>query len=220
MLGARVIEAGRNLGFSAANNRALAVATGDYVAFVNPDVSVQPQDLDALARVINATGGLVAPQLLNDDGSAQPNGRGMPLLAHKIRNRLQGADAGNGYRIVAMDDESTFAFWVIGAALAMTRETAEALGGWNERFFLYYEDKDICIRAWQHRLPTVLSGSVRWRHGWARDTTRLRLRPWLHEIASLIKFYGAYPEFLVGGRLAQRRHPLATAQTGERAVIA
>lgn len=215
-LGAQVIEAGRNLGFSAANNEGLRVARGGYVAFVNPDVTVAFEDLPGLAKRIDRRGGLVSPQLMNDDGSRQPNGRGAPLLAHKVINRLSsGSQLSNQYLLFAGDREERFVFWAIGAVIAGTAETFARLGGWNERFFLYYEDKDIAIRAWRAGLPVVLCGQFRWVHGWARETTEFRIAPWLREIASLSKFYSLYPEFLFGGPSVRRRNAAAAGRSGE-----
>lgn len=215
-LGARVIAVGRNLGFSAANNRGLKVARGGYVAFVNPDVTVVFSDLPELAKRIDHRGGLVSPQLVNDDGSRQPNGRGAPLIAHKVINRLSGgSQMRNQYLLFAGDTEERFVFWTIGAVVAGSAETFARLGGWNERFFLYYEDKDIAIRAWRDGLAVVLCGQFQWVHGWARETTEFRLMPWIREIASLTKFYSLYPELLFGGPWMRRRNNSAAVHSGE-----
>lgn len=214
-LGATVIAAETNLGFSAANNRGLQTATGDYIAFVNPDVRVGYPDLEELAGAIDELGGLVSPQLLNDDGSLQPNGRGAPLLLHKVLNRTTSRDRENGYRLVAESTERRSVFWLIGAVVAGDARTIRALDGWNERFFLYYEDKDISIRAWRSGFPVTLLGSIRWTHGWARETTRFRLMPWVRECDSLFRFYTLYPEFFVGGGPVRRRHPLASERSGK-----
>ncbi|WP_461475028.1 glycosyltransferase [Microbacterium sp. HJ5] len=218
-LGATVIAAGRNLGFSAANNRGLASATGDFIAFVNPDVRVEFDDLQPLSAVVDAVGGLVAPQLVHDDGSLQPNGRGMPVLAHKVQNRLSSGAAKTGYLILAADGETRFVFWAIGAVVAGRAATVRALRGWNERFFVYYEDKDLSLRAWREGYPVAVAGRFRWTHGWARETLRFRLRPWLLELDSLVRFYTLYPELLLGGGIARRRHALASARAGRIAAI-
>lgn len=214
-LGATVIAAETNLGFSAANNRGLQAATGEYIAFVNPDVRVGYPDLEELADAIDERGGLVSPQLLNADGTLQPNGRGAPLLLHKILNRATSRDQDNGYRLTAEPTERMNVFWLIGAVVAGDARTVRALGGWNERFFLYYEDKDLSIRAWRGGFDVTLVGSLRWTHGWARETTRFRLMPWVRELDSLFRFYTLYPEFLVGGAAVRRRHPLASEGSGK-----
>ncbi|TFD81607.1 glycosyltransferase [Cryobacterium sp. Sr8] len=211
-----VIEAGRNLGFSAANNVGLKRSTGTYVAFVNPDVRVTFEDLPALATRINRRGGLVSPQLVNDDLSRQPNGRGMPLLLHKVLNRLSnGSKLQDSYLLFAGGNEERSVFWLIGAVVAGTADTFAALGGWNERYFLYYEDKDISIRAWRAGLPVTLCGQFRWTHGWARETTSFKLAPWAREISSLLKFYALYPEFVLGGEWARARNKTAAMRSGD-----
>ncbi|QCO99611.1 glycosyltransferase [Arthrobacter sp. 24S4-2] len=60
-LGAKVIELGRNAGFSAANNSGMASATGQYIGFVNPDVFVQWDSLVQLETLIDASGAIVSP---------------------------------------------------------------------------------------------------------------------------------------------------------------
>lgn len=219
-LGAHVIDLGENIGFSAANNRGLEIARGAYVAFLNPDVRGRWDDLDHLTGTIDEYEGLVSPQLMNGDASLQPNGRGAPLLAHKVLNRLRPRNRDNGYQITAGPAERRYAFWLMGAAIMGSRDVIRALGGWNERYFLYYEDKDICIRAWQAGHPVLVDGGAQWLHGWARDTKSFRLTPWLREIDSLLRFYSQYPEFLFGGRPVARRHADADKLSGLAARVA
>lgn len=212
--GARVVRLSDNRGFSAANNAGLKIAQGRYIAFVNPDVRVSWDGLPQLESTIERFGGLAAPQLLNADGTLQPNGRGIPLLFHKVLNRLTRADRDNGYRVYAAPDETRYVFWAIGAVVAGREDVVRSIDGWNEDFFLYYEDKDICIRAWLAGYPTVLDGSVQWVHGWARETGTFRLKPWIREFASMYRFYSRYPELLFGGRAASHRHATATELSG------
>ncbi|WP_040568128.1 glycosyltransferase [Microbacterium algeriense] len=213
-LGARVIRIGGNIGFSAANNRGLEVAEGRYIGFANPDVAVDWATLSDLQKTIDETRGLVSPQLLNSDGSLQPNGRGAPLLAHKVLNRLSRQPRKNGYQVLAAAGERRDVFWLIGAVILGSADTLRSLGGWNERFFLYYEDKDICIRAWRNELSVTLDGRARWTHGWARETTTFKIMPWVREFRSMATFYSLYPELLFGGRAVSRKHPRAAMASG------
>lgn len=208
-LGAKVIDAGGNLGFSAANNLGLEHAVGSFIGFVNPDVVVEFDELSGLETVSRERGALVAPQLLNADGTEQPNGRGFPLLTAKVRHRLRGGDA--TYLLRSVDGNPRPVCWVMGAAILGDRALFERLGGWDDHFFLYYEDKDIGLRAWKADIPVLLVPTARWKHGWARETTSLRWAPWRREIASMSKFYTRYPEFLIGARASRRAHPLASA---------
>lgn len=214
--GATVIETGSNRGFGAANNVGLAAARGEIVVFANPDITVDYSTLPRLRDLAMSSGGLVAPQLVNIDGSLQPNGRRAPILLDKVQNRLPGAKRSKErYRIYAADGEVRHVYWVIGAAVAGTRELMTTLHGWDDHFFLYYEDKDICLRAWAFGHPVLLDGSARWVHGWARETARFHLRPWLHEISSMAKFYTRYPEFLIPGGQRARRYSRIDALAGQ-----
>jgi len=205
-LGARVIRADENKGFSYANNLGLASARSDVVGFVNPDLRIDEPGLRALRELALDRRALVAPQLVNGDGSLQPNGRGYPFLTAKIRNRLLGDDP--RYLLLADGDEPRPVCWFMGAAVFGSRVTIDAIGGWDSHFFLYYEDKDICLRAWSAGIEVLVSPSARFVHGWARETTSISFAPWRRELASMAKFYWRYPEFLLGARRARRRHPV------------
>jgi N-acetylglucosaminyl-diphospho-decaprenol L-rhamnosyltransferase len=199
-----VIRLGKNRGFGFANNVGLSIAQGEYIAFVNPDVRVDFGSLDILKSAIDRRGSLVAPQLVNIDGTLQPNGRGFPTLQNKIGNRT-GRRIGR-YFITADSTTSRYVCWVIGAAISGRRQTFEQMNGWDERFFIYYEDSDICLRAWALGVPVELIGSVNWMHGWKRETTNFRLSPWVHEVASMSKFYWRYPYLSWFESLARKKY--------------
>lgn len=207
-----VIELDENRGFSAANNVGLAAAAGEFIGFVNPDVRVDFADLPQLFRLAVAENAVVSPQLVNADGTLQPNGRGFPLLPDKIRNRLAGtaakgrASEGNRYLLFSASGVPRRVCWLMGASIFARREVLDSFGAWDPFFFLYYEDKDICLRAWQAGFPVVLAPGSRWTHGWARETARARATPWRRELASMYRFYRRYPEFLFSRAAAARRH--------------
>ncbi|WBC14309.1 glycosyltransferase family 2 protein [Micromonospora sp. WMMA1998] len=216
-LGARVIRLPENVGFARANNVALREAAGSHLLFANPDLEIRPDGLDVLARHLDAHGGLVAPQLLSSDGVPQPNGRGFPYATAKLGNRklwpLSRLHA--SYRMVVAPGEVRYVAWLMGAAVAGRTADLVALGGWNERFFLYYEDHELGLRAWRRGLPVALLGDVRWIHHWARATNSFRWSP-AHtlELRSARTFFGMFPEFLVGLPPAARRHRRAARLIG------
>lgn len=221
--GASVTTLDRNGGFSVANNVGLGAATGAYVAFVNPDVTVDFATLNRLAARIDECGGLVAPQLLNPDGSLQPNARGVPFLVDKLANRGVALPFSklDDYVITGGPGAPTAEpiVWSIGAALAGRVETFRTLGGWDERFFIYYEDHEIGLRAWKKGIPVWIDRSIQWRHGWDRATTRASLPHWRHELASAWSFYRMYPGLLLPTTRMRRRYTallgLPNALTGD-----
>jgi GT2 family glycosyltransferase len=216
-LGARVVRMADNAGFSAANNAGIREAAGEYVLFANPDLEVEPGGLERLQLHLDAHGGLVAPQLLSSGGEPQPNGRGFPYFTARLGNRRvwPWSRIHSGYRVTAAPGEAVWVPWVTGAALAARRETIEALGGWDERFFLYYEDIELCLRAWRQGERVALLGYVRWIHHWARANNSLRWsRAHSQELRSARTFFGMFPEFVAGLPRARRRHPRAAALVG------
>jgi N-acetylglucosaminyl-diphospho-decaprenol L-rhamnosyltransferase len=208
-LGADVVRLDENIGFSAANNVGLGLVTTTWVGFVNPDVTVgNGANLERLAKVAEANRGFVAPQLLNLDGSEQPNARGLPYPLSKLAHRslrLPGVDV-HDYARTGFD-APVYVAWVMGAALAGATNDFREIGGWDKRFFLYYEDHDLGLRAWHAGKPVVVDPSVRWFHGWQRETTRLRLVPWIHECRSAANFYRKWPA-LLSPRRADASPPL------------
>jgi N-acetylglucosaminyl-diphospho-decaprenol L-rhamnosyltransferase len=187
-LGAQVVELGANRGFSAANNVGASVTESEVVIFCNPDVTVTTDGIAALAAQARRHGGIVAPQLVNVDGTLQENGRGIPYLHRKV-GHLLGRGAGRYLRF-AGPGELAPVVWVMGAALAVTRTDFNALGGWDSQFFLYYEDSDIGLRAWEQGMGVRVDGDVRWKHGWGRETGRgFSASAWKLELASAARFY-------------------------------
>jgi N-acetylglucosaminyl-diphospho-decaprenol L-rhamnosyltransferase len=216
-LGARVIELPQNVGFSKANNVAVRESDSPYLLFANPDLEVESSGLPALAAHLDTYGGLVAPQLLSADLSMQPNGRGFPYVTAKLGNRKLWPfhQLHAGYRIFAQPGETRWVSWFIGAAVAARRTDFVTIGGWNEKFFLYYEDAEVCLRAWRHGQPVAVLGDVRWVHHWGRATNSLRWsKAHTMEIRAARIFYGMFPEFVLGVPPARWRHRLAARRSG------
>lgn len=197
-LGAEVIALPKNVGFSAANNIGLREAKGEFIAFVNPDVDVVWTDLPALAKLLRAQNGLVAPQLLNSDGTLQPNGRGLPFVWDRLANRGLKTPWANLDRYVPELNAGvpTYTAWLTGAVICGRRSHFDETGGWDEDFFLYHEDAEICMRAWANDRPVILDGRLRWVHGWKRESARFRVTPVFRDIRSAVTFYRKWPELV------------------------
>lgn len=149
----RVIESPDNLGFGAANNRALAESTAPLVLLLNPDAELRPGALEALLSALAARPELAAvgPRTRNSDGSVQLSfGEDLTLLSEWRRRRLERAcRAGASWalaeagRLVASESEP---FWLSGSCLLARRQALVQVGGFDEGFFLYEEDVDLCAR--------------------------------------------------------------------------
>ena len=151
----RVIANAENVGFGAANNQALAESSGRYVLFLNPDTEPRPGAIRRLLAFIDQRPqvGCVGPRLLNPDGSAQPSRRAFPGVATAFVEStiLQRYFGGLGavrrfYRGQQSDEEPQRVDWLVGACLLMRRSALDQVGVFDERFFMYSEEMDLCYR--------------------------------------------------------------------------
>ncbi|MFO7601872.1 MAG: glycosyltransferase family 2 protein [Candidatus Desulfacyla sp.] len=130
----KLIANEQNAGFARANNQALNVSSGEYVYFLNPDAVVQPGAFEAMMRFMSSHTdvGLAGTRILNPDGSVQPS----------VERRYPGERrAQKDLRGLAGDIA-----WVLGASMIARRAMVEDLGGFDEGFFLYGEEQDLCLR--------------------------------------------------------------------------
>jgi GT2 family glycosyltransferase len=148
--GARVVELGRNAGFSAANNAGIRATTGELVLLLNSDTLVPSGAIDRLIERLNQTGAAIAgPRIVDGDGHPEISfGRMITPLNEWRRKRLMRQYEARARDAVARVERDTrreqFVDWVTGACLLVRRTDAEAVGLLDERFFLYTEDVDFC----------------------------------------------------------------------------
>jgi len=148
-----------NRGFGAAANQAARTGRGDLIWILNPDCEVLPGAAAALIDTLNrhAKCAIAVPQLLNADGSTQESARGEPTAwtglfgRHGLLTKFfpNSALARQNLRARALVDsgvDSAEIDWAMGASMMIRREAFERAGGFDERFFLYWEDADLCRR--------------------------------------------------------------------------
>ena len=155
--GVRVIEMGENAGFSRANNRGIGATSSRHVLVLNPDTIVEPGAIDGLVRFADAHpgAGVVAPRLVNPDGSDQLTARAFPTPAAALfgrrspLTRLFPRNRWSTRFLTGRDHRGDSPFeidWVSGAAMLVPRSVIDRVGGFDEAFFLYWEDADWCHR--------------------------------------------------------------------------
>lgn len=130
----RVIANKTNRGFGAANNQALKESCGRYIVFLNPDTLVEPESLAGMVTWMDMHPevGLAGPRVLNPDGTQQDS-----VSYRYPGQRLGGADLGRLPGEIAC---------VLGACQIASADLLKQIGGFDEDFFLYGEDQDICLR--------------------------------------------------------------------------
>jgi GT2 family glycosyltransferase len=150
---ARVVENGANLGFAAACNRGLREARAAYCLLLNSDAEVCAGAVEALAAALDERPevGIVGPRTVGPDGGPQVSfGPDLTPLAEWRQRRLVVAlREGRPAAVREVEDLSAREqepVWVSGSCLLARKAAFDAVGGLDERFFLYEEDVDLCLR--------------------------------------------------------------------------
>ena len=148
-----------NVGFGRAVNQAMAVSRAPLLLVINPDCQLRAGALSALRAVLDAepSCAVAGPRLLDPDGGVQGSARGDPDMLTGIFGRTGGLRAllpstptarrnvvveqalASGAASVAVD-------WVSGACMLIRAAALRAVGGFDEQYFLYWEDADVCRR--------------------------------------------------------------------------
>jgi len=155
----KFIDSGYNAGFAAANNLAFQQAGGRFMLLINPDSVMRPE---AIAASINYMAshprcGIVGGLLVDGEGHSHPSARKFPTALTKLITLSGLAERFSSSRFFGagdfrwFDHKSPLAVdWVPGAFTCVRRSMIEEIGFFDERFFLYYEETDLCLRAKRH----------------------------------------------------------------------
>jgi GT2 family glycosyltransferase len=148
-----------NLGFGRAVNQGLARTEGEFVLLLNPDCELRPHALDLLVSELcrHPHSAIAGPKILDSDGAVQGSARGDPTLLTGLFGRstlltrvFSGSKlARRNVRLDLMTGEASSdedVDWVSGACMMARRDMLSAVGGFDERYFLYWEDADLCRR--------------------------------------------------------------------------
>jgi N-acetylglucosaminyl-diphospho-decaprenol L-rhamnosyltransferase len=131
-------------GFGANHNAAFVHCTQTFFCPLNPDIEFDRNPFPVLsAALTDDRVALVAPLVKSPDGKIEDSMRRFPTPASLLMKALGGSDG----RYVVCEGQANFApEWVAGMFMLFRSRDFHDLGGFDERFFLYYEDVDICVR--------------------------------------------------------------------------
>lgn len=174
--GAEVVALGVNRGFGAGCNTGMEHVTGPVTALVNPDVELMDDGLARLAEAARTREALLAPRLLNPDGSVQDSAHPRPgtfeaLIPAAVPRFLLPARLRRRYEPWRSDIPRTVG-WAIGACLVARSSLLRRLGPFDPNAFLFYEDLDLCLRAADEGVPTLLRPDVALRHEGGTSVSR------------------------------------------------
>jgi GT2 family glycosyltransferase len=193
---ARLIRNAVNVGFGRACNQGAAASGAPCLLFLNPDARLTPGALQALEQVLDQEDGvgIVGPRTVNEDDTPQVSfGPALGLLGEWRQRRLvrgvRRRDPATLRRLQALTATPSEPDWVSGSCLLMRRRAFEQVGGFDEGFFLYEEDVDLCVRAraagWRVRYePRAVV-----RHRLGRSMAAMPVRARLEYDRSHLRYY-------------------------------
>ncbi|HTX00944.1 MAG TPA: glycosyltransferase family 2 protein [Acidimicrobiales bacterium] len=156
---ARLLPTGRNLGYGRAANDGAGLTSAALLLICNADVRVEPDTVRALRAVLVPRPDLaiVGPRLVSPDGVPYPSARAFPSFTtaagHAVvglfhpdnpwTRRYRMAEGSNLFEGLRAEEDVD---WVSGACFLARREAFDSVGGFDERYFMYVEDLDLCWR--------------------------------------------------------------------------
>lgn len=174
-------------GFGENHNQAFVHAVGEYFVVLNPDVSLTPGLFDTLvAYQQTCHAAVVAPAVFGADGARQGSWRRFPTVRSLVAKAM-----GRDSSIITPRLPVTYPDWVAGMCMLFDANAYRRLGGFDERYFLYYEDVDICARAWLQGMLVAGCSESRLVH----DGQLASHRQWRHlrwHLASMLRYLWQY----------------------------
>lgn len=194
--GAVLVERETRGGYAACVNTGVPQTRGDAFVVMNPDVLMD--DAGSIARLERHLDdprvAVVVPALRLPDGRLQDSVRHVPTPAGLVRRRLWDAESG---AIRAGGDVP----WAVAAFYVVRRSAWEELGGFDESYFLYFEDVDLCERLRRAGWKIRFDPAVVVRHEFAAASRRAFFAPATrHHMRSAARFFMRFPRYLVSRR--------------------
>ncbi|MCX7779142.1 MAG: glycosyltransferase family 2 protein [Patescibacteria group bacterium] len=194
----------KNIGLAAALNLGVKKAEGKYLLILNPDVVVLENSIEKLYQFMekNPQVGVCGPKLLNPDRSIQPSCYRfpkwyIPILRRTFLGQFSWAKKKIDYYLMADFDHQVNkeVDWLLGACLMIRKEALEEIGFFDERFFLYFEDVDLCRKMKLHGWRVVYLAQSEMFHYYQRASAEqegfyalFSKTTWIH-IFSAIKYF-------------------------------
>ncbi|HWR82281.1 MAG TPA: glycosyltransferase family 2 protein [Candidatus Deferrimicrobium sp.] len=186
---AKIVAHQRNLGFGAACNAGAREASGDYLLFLNPDVIVDPDAIEQLIAAAESRkdAGVVVGRMRFPSGAFQATCRRLPGLGNMLLSRgsILSRFLRNGAAYTLPDFETISPVPVVsGTMMMIRRDVFDAAGGFDQRFFMFMEDVDLCLRLTRQGYTNYFVPFAGGVHLWGRGSNAGKFaRNWHHHWA-------------------------------------
>ncbi len=177
-------------GFGANHNAAFQYCKTDTFCVINPDVRLKGNPFGALLDCLEAGNcALIAPAVENPGGDLEDSARRFPTPSGLVAKLLGIADG--RYPADRFRGDPFTVDWVAGMFMLFRSGSFHAVGGFDERYFLYYEDVDICTRLWRADERVCVCPDIRVIHDARRDSRRnMRYLRW--HLTSVVRYFSRY----------------------------
>ncbi len=193
----KLIKASTNLGFAKANNLGVKSAIGEYFIFLNPDTEIiQKYSLNRLKIILekNPEFGIIGPKLMYPDGLLQARVRNLPTVFNAFKEYILGKKGEYDFYSpnckTLCEVES-----VIGACMIIKKELFQKVGGFNEKYFMYFEDLELCRQVRFMGLKVGFLPEVIVEHAEGKSGVNQQTGVFLHDSAK--KYHGLISYFLI-----------------------
>ncbi|MCQ2485607.1 MAG: glycosyltransferase family 2 protein [Clostridia bacterium] len=191
-----VIKTNKNIGFGAGHNVAIEKIDSEYHAVINPDIVMIENAIKEMADYMDKNGdiGLLSPEIRFPDGRIQILGKRNPHFKYLVASRMRGDEPGKLLKEYAMLDTDLSKPLEIenatGCFMMFRTSVLKEIGGFDERYFMYFEDADI-TRKVSKVARVVFYPDAKVSHVWARDSKRDTKLMIIH-IQSMLKYYAKW----------------------------
>ncbi len=192
-----LLENAGNLGYAAAANQGLRTSHAKYVLVLNTDIEMDRDAIDILVEHADRHEDLAVagPLLLNTDGSIQMSGRRFPSFLDATMHAFLGMVWPRNrfsvrYRLLDWDRKNdSLVDWVCGAAMLVRRSAAEQVDFFDEGYFMYVEDMDLCYRLWQNGWKVYFCPDAKMVHHIGQSSRQSSTRMIVEFQRSLYRFF-------------------------------
>lgn len=165
-------------GYGANNNAAFGHCKEPYFCVLNPDVVFKENPFPGLIEEMQRhQAAIAAPLVVNERGKIEDSIRRFPTLFSLVKKALKIDDGRIPFKA---GDPPFFADWVAGMFMLFSSDAFRALKGFDEKYFMYYEDVDICARAWNFKHKVLAVPKISVLHSAARQSRGNLALGWSH----------------------------------------
>jgi N-acetylglucosaminyl-diphospho-decaprenol L-rhamnosyltransferase len=185
----KIIKNNQPKGFGANHNAAFKYCNTPFFCVVNPDITLIGNPFEELKRYASKPeNGIIAPLAINIEGENEDNARRFISFYSLLKRKLH---FGSDMYLISNSEKSFPVDWISGLFMFFSKTAYEKVRGFDERYFMYCEDADLCVRIWQQGLRIILVPKVKVIHD-ARRSSRHNLKHFFWHLKSMLRFLFRY----------------------------